>query len=161
MLVTIVAMRRLLVLSIATGTAMLLAPTAMAGSLPAPGSWVYNGTTKAVPSVKFYVNTTPGAANIYSVDAIVSGRCGKQHSSIFAVAVQNEIHLAVKDNGTFSTKWFKTVGDATGEKGKAKIKGVFKGTKVTGRITARQHGSAFGKCSASKKKFKATGEQVG
>jgi hypothetical protein len=157
--------RRLLVLAVSTGAALLVAPTALAGSLPGPGAWIYNGSTKKVPSIKMFVQVNPPGTQsfIYSLQGFTAGKCKKSAISgtDFNVDTNRDLKIPIKPSGTFSSKWIPTIGDAAGEKGKVKIKGTFNGTKVSGTVTARQHGGAFGKCSASRKKYKAKGEQVG
>ena len=158
-------MRRALILVTSTGAALLLAPPALAGSLPAPGTWIYDGSSKKVPIFKVFVSVNPvTGSSIYAVNGVVDGKCkykGKKvfGSADFNVDTNKGIKIAIKPNGTFKSKWFKTIGDAAGERGKAQIKGTFKGTKVSGTVTARTKGNALGPFSG-KGKFRGTGEQI-
>ena len=158
-------MRRLVVLSIATGAALLAAPTAIAGSLPGPGIWSYDGSTKKVAIFRVYLSVDPVAGSkIYAVNGVVDGKCKKRGRSSFGSAdfnvdVNKGISITVKPNGSFKSKTFNTVGDAAGERGKARIKGTFKGTKVSGTVTARTKGNVLGPCKG-KGKFKGTGERI-
>src|SRR5438128_571606 len=105
-------MRRALILPIATSAALLVAPSALAGSLPGTGAWIYNGSTKKVPSIKLYVqvNASGTQSFIYGLQGFTAGKCKKSAiaGTDFNVDAERDLKIPIKPNGTFSSKWIPT-----------------------------------------------------
>jgi hypothetical protein len=146
------------------------ASIAFAGTLPAPGVWIYdNGdTVNAKPGnaiFRAYVRVGPTASNIYSIDGIlIGGKCRKRgrtrDAGSIGYSAVNTKKIPLGADGKFSATR-KAVGDATGVKGSIKVKGVITGTKMSGRVKVHLHNPVFGDCHGRGKFSRAKAEQVG
>src|SRR4051794_3925633 len=148
----------------------LLVSVALAGKLPGEGVWIYdNGDTVTAKDgraiFRAYVRVEAKGTSIFSVDGILfGGKCRKGGRSnpagSMAYDLASKPEIRVHPDGSFSATR-KAVGDATGVKGKVKVKGVFNGTRVSGRVTVHLHNPNFGDCRGRGKFAGAKGELAG
>src|SRR4051812_40923709 len=149
---------------------LIAAAIASAGRVPAPGIWTYDNGDRVTATAghaifRAFLRVTPAGSSIFSLDGIViGGKCRKHGRTSPAGAIGysavNTKKIAVHADGSFSATR-KAVGDATGVKGTVKVKGVFNGTRVSGKVTAHLRNPNFGDCRGSGRFSRAKGERVG
>jgi hypothetical protein len=163
-------MWRAIALATTVAAGLVVTAIAFAGALPAPGTWEYDNqaTVNAKPgnaTFRAYVHVAPPASNIYSVDGIlIGGKCRKggrtSPAGTIGYSAINTKKIPVGTDGKFAATR-KARGDATGVKGKIRVKGLFSGKRVSGRVTVHLHNPVFGDCRGSGKFKRAKGEEIG
>jgi hypothetical protein len=156
-------------LAVSVVLALVAATAALAGRLPAQGTWRYDNTAtlksvEGTAQFRVFVHVLASKANIYSLDGIViggtcKGKDGETHSAGATAFSAVRTLVSVKRDGSFSAAR-NVVGDATGVKGTAKVKGVFNGAYVSGTVSVHMRNPIFGDCKATGKFVRAKGERI-
>ena len=127
------------------------ATTAVAAPLT-EGPWLfqsnYGGGKKRL--VRAYVEVTPTAATILSLDGNTVPKCSKGPKLRGALSYTAKKPQIAIVNSSFSTKWIKLV-SYSGFSGKIKLKGTIDTNRIKGTLWFRAKLRTFGNCSIKEK----------